>query len=150
LPAPKPIWPKARTDLGRRQALVHDGAVSGDELTIAENRMRQTEAALAGRQGGPDGGAGQPHFRRRAGPGRQRLVAGADVTTNPEVAAAQARVDQAKLDLERTVIRAPVGRGDRQEHHEIGNASLLAPTDDRSGRSRKPTSTPTSRRQVRA
>src|SRR6202035_2281936 len=39
---------RARTDLGRRQALAHDGAVSGDELTIAENRMHETEAALAG------------------------------------------------------------------------------------------------------
>ena len=33
---------------------------------------------------------------------------GADVADNPEVAAAKAKVDQARLDLARTVIRAPI------------------------------------------
>ena len=36
------------------------------------------------------------------------LVSGTTVDTNPEVAAARARFEQAKIDLERSVIRAPV------------------------------------------
>jgi membrane fusion protein (multidrug efflux system) len=36
------------------------------------------------------------------------LVQGADVQANPEVAAAQAQLNQAKLDLERSVVRAPM------------------------------------------
>jgi membrane fusion protein (multidrug efflux system) len=99
---------KARTDLGRRQALAHDGAVSGDELTIAENRMRQTEAALAGAKAA----LAEAQANRISAAGQERvataLIAGADIGANPEVAAAQARVDQAKLDLQRTVIRAPI------------------------------------------
>ncbi|MEJ0064113.1 MAG: HlyD family efflux transporter periplasmic adaptor subunit [Caulobacteraceae bacterium] len=99
---------KARTDLDRRQALAHDGAVSGDELTIAQNRMRQTEAALAGAKAA----LAEAQANQISAAGQERvataLVAGADVTTNPEVTAAQARVDQAKLDLDRTVIRAPI------------------------------------------
>ena len=38
----------------------------------------------------------------------QALTRGTTVGTNPDVQAAQARVDQAQLDLSRTVIRAPV------------------------------------------
>jgi membrane fusion protein (multidrug efflux system) len=99
---------KARTDLNRRQALAHDGAVSGDELTIAENRLRETEAALAGARAA----LAEAQANRTSAAGQARiasaLVAGADVTTNPEVTAAQAKVDQARLDLSRTVIRAPI------------------------------------------
>jgi len=98
---------KAHTDLSRRQALAHDGAVSGDELTIAENRMHETEAALAGAKAA----LAEAQANRLSAVGQAQvaaaLVSGADATTNPEVAAAQARVDQAKLDLDRTVIRAP-------------------------------------------
>ncbi|KAK0348413.1 hypothetical protein LTR94_037374, partial [Friedmanniomyces endolithicus] len=36
------------------------------------------------------------------------LIAGTSVATAPEVQAAEARVAQARLDLERTVVRAPV------------------------------------------
>jgi membrane fusion protein (multidrug efflux system) len=99
---------KARTDLERRQALVHDGAVSGDELTIAENRVRETVAAVSGAQAA----LAEAQADRLNAVGQAKaanvLVANADVTNNPEVAAAQAKVDQAKLDLERTVIRAPI------------------------------------------
>ena len=35
----------------------------------------------------------------------QALIAGTTVDTNPEVAAAKAKLDQARLDLERTIIR---------------------------------------------
>jgi membrane fusion protein, multidrug efflux system len=99
---------KARVDLGRRQALSHDGAVSGDELTIAENRVRETEAAVAAAQAA----LAESRANRLTAVGQTKiaeaLIAGADVETNPEVAAAQAKVDQDKLNLERTVIRAPV------------------------------------------
>jgi membrane fusion protein (multidrug efflux system) len=99
---------KARTDLARRQALSHDGAVSGDELTAAENRLRQTEAAVAGAQAT----LAEAQANRLSAAGQAKvadvLVAGADVAANPEVAAAQAKVDQAKIDLDRTTIRAPI------------------------------------------
>jgi membrane fusion protein (multidrug efflux system) len=101
-------YAKARTDLARRQALAGDGAVSGDEITTAENRLRETEAAVNAAQAALT----ESQAARLSAAGQARaadaLVTGANVNSNPEVAAAQAKVDQAKLDLERTVIRAPI------------------------------------------
>jgi membrane fusion protein (multidrug efflux system) len=99
---------KARTDLDRRQRLSHDGAVSGDELTTAENRLRETQAAVAAAQAALT----ESQANRVSAAGQAKaadvLVAGADVASNPEVQAAQAKVDQARLNLQRTVIRAPI------------------------------------------
>jgi membrane fusion protein, multidrug efflux system len=111
---------KARTDLERRQALSHDGAVSGDELTIAENRVRETDAAVSGARAALlEAQATQTSF---AGQARAAdvLVAGADIDSNPEVQAAQAKVDQARLDLERTTIRAPIDGIIAKNNIEVG------------------------------
>ena len=99
---------RARTDLSRRQALASAGAVSGDEITAAQNRFDQTRDAITAAQAA----VAQAQANRTAAIGQQRaagaLVAGSGVSDNPEVAAAKARLDQAQLDLDRTVIRAPV------------------------------------------
>jgi len=101
-------YDKARIDLQRRQTLAPKGAVSGDELTSATNafaaaraNLEQARAAVA--QAGSDKGVAQGNFSAT-----NALIAGTTLTDNPDVKAAQAKVDQAKLDLERTVIRAPV------------------------------------------
>jgi membrane fusion protein (multidrug efflux system) len=111
---------RAHTDLARRQALAHDGAVSGDELTAAENRVRETEAAVAAAQAALT--EAQAAQAAQAGQAREAeaLVAGTDVAGNPDVALAQAKVDQARLDLERTVIRAPVDGVIAKNNVEIG------------------------------
>ncbi len=99
---------RARTDLTRRQNLAASGAVSGDELTSAQNRFDQARAALASAQAG----VVQAQANVAAAAGQQRVasavVAGTTVANNPEVAAARAKVDAAQLDLDRTVILAPV------------------------------------------
>ena len=92
---------RARTDLDRRKALAPSGAVSKDELTSAQNRFDEAEATLA-----------QAVANHRAAASQQRvagaLIAGTSVADNPEVAVAKAKANQAQLDLDRTVIRAPV------------------------------------------
>ncbi|HEX7761114.1 MAG TPA: HlyD family secretion protein [Caulobacteraceae bacterium] len=99
---------RARTDLTRRQNLSASGAVSGDELTAAQNRYDQAKAALASAQAG----VVQAQANVAVAAGQQRVasavVAGTTVADNPEVASARAKVDAAQLDLDRTVIRAPV------------------------------------------
>jgi membrane fusion protein (multidrug efflux system) len=99
---------KARTDLARRQALSADGAVSGDELTTAQNRFREAEAAASGAQAA----LAEANANRASAAGQARVaaaqVAGVDLAGHPEVAAAQAKVDQDRLNLDRTVIRAPI------------------------------------------
>jgi membrane fusion protein (multidrug efflux system) len=99
---------RARVDLSRRQALVGQGAVSGDELTAAQNRLANAQAALTAAQAV----RAQALASRDAALGSREantvLISGASVGENPEVKAAQARLDAARLSLARTVVRAPV------------------------------------------
>ncbi len=98
---------RARVDLARRQALVGEGAVSGDELTAAQNRLANAQAALNAAQAV----RAQALASRDAAIGSREantvLISGASVGENPEVKAAQARLDAARLTLARTVVRAP-------------------------------------------
>jgi membrane fusion protein (multidrug efflux system) len=98
---------KARIDLSRRQKLAPNGAVSGEELTSATNAFQAARANLELAKAG----LAQANSTRVAASGQlaanQALVSGANANTAPEVLAARAKVDQAKLDLARTTIRAP-------------------------------------------
>jgi membrane fusion protein (multidrug efflux system) len=99
---------RARTDLARRQALSASGAVSGDELTTAQNRFSVAQAALAqatAMKAAAVANAGQASGSRQV---NEALISGTDVAGNPDVRAAQARLDAAELALSRTVIPAPV------------------------------------------
>lgn len=101
-------YEKARIDLQRREALAPEGAVSGDELTQARQAFASATAALRLAQAGVK----TAQATRNAATGQlaanEALVTGATVETDPSVLAAKARLDSAKLDLERTVIRAPI------------------------------------------
>ncbi|CAN5398965.1 HlyD family efflux transporter periplasmic adaptor subunit [soil metagenome] len=90
---------RARTDYTRRQALAAGGAVSGDELTQAQNALATAQAAVAATVAQQRSAEGQRAVNAS-------LISG--VGQNPEVAAARAKVEQARLDLARTVIRAPI------------------------------------------
>lgn len=99
---------KARIDLQRREALAVSGSVSGDELTVARNAFSTATAKLKAAQAA----RAQALANRSAAIGGRNannaLIAGTTVDTNPEVLAARAARDQARVDLERTVIRAPL------------------------------------------
>lgn len=99
---------KARIDLQRRQALISGGAVSGEELTAARNAYAGAQAALATARAG----VAQAEAGRNSASGElaanQALVHGLSEDTDPAVLAAKAKVEAARLDLDRTVIRAPI------------------------------------------
>jgi len=99
---------KAQIDLDRRRKLAPSGAVSADELTIAENAFAAAKANLeVTRAGLAQAGSNRGQsFRDQAAV--RALIEGTTVDTNPDVISTQSKVDQAKLDLERTIIRAPV------------------------------------------
>jgi membrane fusion protein (multidrug efflux system) len=92
---------RADVDYSRRKALSAAGAVSGDELTAAETNRASAQAALA-----------QARANAVAANEQQQaanvLIANSDVASNPEVVAARGKLAQAQLDLDRTVVRAPV------------------------------------------
>ena len=85
---------RASIDLQRREALSASGSVSGDELTRAQNAFAAAKANRDAAIGSKEANAA--------------LIADTTEDTNPEVALARARRDQAAVDLERTIIRAPV------------------------------------------
>ena len=108
LAAAKADLNKAQIDLDRRQALSLSGSVSGDELTAAQNsfhtataNLQAAEAAFAFAQANRSSAVGT-HQANNV------LIQDTTIDNNPEVQAARTARDQAQVDLNRTVIRAPV------------------------------------------
>ncbi|AMK22182.1 MULTISPECIES: EmrA/EmrK family multidrug efflux transporter periplasmic adaptor subunit [unclassified Sphingobium] len=99
---------KARIDLRRREALAPNGAVSGEELTSARKGYAAAQAALDLARAG----VATAEATRGAASGQlaanDALVRGSTIDTDPAVLAAKAKLDNARLDLGRSVIRAPI------------------------------------------
>ena len=99
---------RAKIDLTRRQALSASGSVSGDELTRARNAFDTTQANLDAARALVT----LAKANRTTAVGNREanavLIADSTEETNPEVAQARAKRDQATVDLQRTVVRAPV------------------------------------------
>lgn len=99
---------KARIDLQRREALIASGSVSGDEVTVARNAY---QAALANLRAAQANRAQATADRQTAVGNRdanKAMIADTGIDANPEVLAASAELEQARVNLERTVIRAPI------------------------------------------
>ncbi len=99
---------KALLDQGRAQQLIVNHVISTQKLddvnTIvkqARAAVSQAEARITSAQASSDAAAGARHAN-------QVLFDDTTVDTNPEVVAAQVKLNQAKVDLARAVIRAPV------------------------------------------
>ena len=99
---------KARAELARREGLAGTGAVSGEELTAARTAFASASAtrdlaaaAIASAEATRGSASGDLDAA-------EAVVRGTTIETAPDVAAAQARLEKAQLDLERTIIRAPV------------------------------------------
>jgi membrane fusion protein (multidrug efflux system) len=104
---------RAQTDFARRKSLAAVGAVSADELTAADNKLRNATASLAAAQA-----------QRVAAQGlravNNALISGLSVEANTEVKAARTQLVQAHLNLDRTVIRAPIDGVIAQNTVQIG------------------------------
>jgi membrane fusion protein (multidrug efflux system) len=99
---------KAGIDLRRRQAVASTGAVSQDELTSVRTAYNNASAALRAAQAAQ----AQAAAARNAAVGDRNanlaMIANVTVDNNPEVLAARAALAQAEVDLQRTIIRAPI------------------------------------------
>lgn len=99
---------RARAELARRESIAGTGAVSGEELTAARAALASASAArdLAA------AGIASAEATRGSASGdlgaAEAVVRGTTINTAPDVAAAEARLEKARLDLARTVLRAPV------------------------------------------
>jgi membrane fusion protein (multidrug efflux system) len=122
---------RAELDLKRRDTLSRSGSVSGEELSNAKTSLLTARANLRSAEAGKI----QADANREATVGAQKastvLTANSTVENNPEVALARAKRDQAKLDLDRTVVRAPVDGVIARRQVQLGQrvqigASLLS------------------------
>jgi membrane fusion protein (multidrug efflux system) len=124
---------KAKVELERRRALVASGSVSGDELTEAQNAFSTSEANLAAAKAAQAGAAANRNAAIGAHDANSALIADTSVESNPEVVAALAARDQAQVDLDRTVIRAPIDGVITRRQVQVGQrvqpgATLMAVT----------------------
>ncbi|QDK35727.1 MULTISPECIES: HlyD family efflux transporter periplasmic adaptor subunit [Sphingomonadaceae] len=99
---------RARIDLQRREALAQSGSVSGEELTIARNALATATANLRAAEALRAQAASNRTAAIGSRDANRVLIADTAIGDNPEVLAARAARDQARIDLERTVLRAPV------------------------------------------
>jgi membrane fusion protein (multidrug efflux system) len=97
---------RAQKDYERRASLASTGAVSGDELTTAHNDLQTAQAGVL-----------QAANQLAA---QKALIAAGNAAHNPEVLNAKAALEKAKLDLDRTVIRAPIDGVVAQNTAQIG------------------------------
>jgi len=117
--AAQSAYDKARVDLERRQGLAKSGAVSGDELTSATNAFAGARAQLAVAKAAIAQARANRLAARENYNANQQLIQGSE-QDNPDVAAARSKLDTAKLDLARTVIRAPFDGVIAQRNVQVG------------------------------
>ncbi|WP_310531729.1 HlyD family efflux transporter periplasmic adaptor subunit [Novosphingobium sp.] len=129
LSAAQAEFAKASVDLDRRRKLAPGGAVSGDELSSATSAYAAARANLdLARAGISQAGA----IRNAASSelaANNALISGTTAGSSPDVLAAQARLDLARLNLERTVVRAPIAgvitRRSVQTGQRVGSGAPL-------------------------
>jgi membrane fusion protein, multidrug efflux system len=108
LEAAESDFKRAGIDLERRKALVKSGSISGDELTRSQNAYSSAQAALNAARAATIQISANRVAAQRSRDANAVLITNTSVDAHPEVVAARAAVDQARLDLQRTEIRSPV------------------------------------------
>ena len=102
---------RANQDYGRRVSLAKAGAIANEQVTDYRNTYDTARANLVAAQ--------------QTLAAQQALIRGTDVAHNPEVLAAKAALDTAKLAVSRTVIRAPFDGVVAQKVVQIGQRVQL-------------------------
>ncbi|MHC6224676.1 HlyD family efflux transporter periplasmic adaptor subunit [Pseudomonas sp. X10] len=100
-------YEKAVIDERRRQNLVEEGAVSKEELTNAQTQLREARAALEQANARVRAAEAAREAASGARTANSALIADSTVEDNPAVLMAKAKLNQARVNLERTVLRAP-------------------------------------------
>jgi len=113
-------YEKAVIDERRRQNLVAEGAVSKEELTNAQTQLREARAALKQAQSRVRAAEAAREAASGARTANSALISDTTVEDNPAVLAAKAKLDQARVNLERTVLCSPFDGIIAQRSVEIG------------------------------
>lgn len=103
----KSDYDRAKIELDRRLALMNSGAVSKDELTLAQNGFAKATAALKNAEAQKAEAQAALEAAQGTKDTNNAMISGTAEGNNPEILAAQARLDAAQLAYDRTVVRAP-------------------------------------------
>jgi membrane fusion protein (multidrug efflux system) len=122
---------RVKSEYGHRQTLAPAGYASGEEVTRAGAALQVAAATLAAARAACDQAAAAEKAAMATLEANKVLTDGTTVETNPEVMAARTRVEQARLDLDRTIIRAPLDGVVTRRQVQIGDrAQIGAPLMD--------------------
>jgi len=111
---------KAQVDYDRRRTLSGTGAVSGEELTSADAVLRTATANLSLARAQLAQIRATRESARNEAAANLALTRGTTEATSPDVLAARAARDRARLDLDRMVIRAPIAGVIAQRDVQVG------------------------------
>jgi len=99
---------RSRAELQRREGLVQSGAISAEALTTAKSIFATAQSTLQAKRAAAEQAKANYAASLGALQANAALTNNATIDNHPEVLLARARRDQAKIDLERTVLRAPI------------------------------------------
>jgi membrane fusion protein (multidrug efflux system) len=111
---------KAIVDVKRRRNLIAQGAISQQDLTDVETRLSEAEAGLKHAEARVGVSMAAIVAASGARQANAALIADSTVEDHPEVLAAAARLEQARVECARTVIRAPVDGIVTQRAADVG------------------------------
>ncbi|WP_174492158.1 HlyD family efflux transporter periplasmic adaptor subunit [Acinetobacter sp. Marseille-Q1623] len=101
-------YQQAQQEFARRQQLSASGAISKEEYTKSQSALNNAKASVDVSKAA----LAQAESKRKAAQSNldanEALIKGTSQTSTPDVLVAQAKLDQALLDLERTEIKAPL------------------------------------------
>ncbi|WP_180113099.1 efflux RND transporter periplasmic adaptor subunit [Acinetobacter sp. YH12073] len=98
---------KAQDELQRRQQLAASGAISKEELSTAQSAVNTAKASFDVAQAGLAQAKSSQKAAQSNKATNDALIQDSNENSTPDVLVAQARLQQAQLDLERTQIKAP-------------------------------------------
>ncbi|MEI6486275.1 MAG: HlyD family efflux transporter periplasmic adaptor subunit [Sphingomonadales bacterium] len=99
---------RVRGDYDRRRSLAGSGAVSAEEIAAADAALKAAIATRAAAQTAVAAAEDTARSAQGDAAAAAALVTGTTRETAPDVRAAQAQLARARLDLDRTVIKAPI------------------------------------------
>ena len=98
---------KAKDEFSRRRQLSASGAISKEELSSAQSALNNAQAGHDLAQAGLAQAKSSQKAAQSTLAANEALIRGSNENSAPDVLIAQARLQQALLDLERTEIKAP-------------------------------------------
>ena len=113
-------YDRAVLELKRRNELAATGAISKEELSKAQSAVSTAKASLELTQAGLAQATSSRKAAESTFAANEALIQGENEASTPDVLVAKAHVEQAALDLERTVIRAPVDGVVARRNIQIG------------------------------